>query len=52
MASIEKILQVVVDHPGFTAAELGDELGRGEAWMVDNHLKDFFDRSHDGSLLI
>lgn len=26
MASIEKILQTIVDHPGFTASEIGAEL--------------------------
>jgi len=42
MASIEKILQVVVDHPGFTAAELGDELDMSPE-DVQSRLKPYID---------
>lgn len=42
MASIEKILQVVVDHPGFTAAEIGDELDMASE-DVQSRLKPYID---------
>ncbi|TAM50189.1 MAG: hypothetical protein EPN57_20420 [Paraburkholderia sp.] len=42
MASIEKILQTIVDHPGFTAAEIGDELDM-TAEDVQSRLKSYID---------
>ena len=42
MAAIEKILQVVVDHPGYTAAEIADELEMAPE-DIQSHLKPYID---------